>query len=105
MIERNEFLGMRWSSAITTARRSRFSSRPPAGQRRLLDIDVQGERQVKRRMPDSVSIFVLRPAASNWVAPAQTQYQRQRALRRDHSAAASIPPPEIETIRTTTTSS
>src|ERR1700760_772613 len=28
----------------------------------LLDIDVQGERQVKQRMPDAVSIFVLPPS-------------------------------------------
>jgi guanylate kinase len=28
----------------------------------LLDIDVQGERQVKRKMPDAVSIFVLPPS-------------------------------------------
>jgi len=28
----------------------------------LLDIDVQGERQVKQKMPDSVSIFVLPPS-------------------------------------------
>lgn len=28
----------------------------------LLDIDVQGERQVKERMPDAVSIFVLPPS-------------------------------------------
>lgn len=28
----------------------------------LLDIDVQGERQVKRKIPDSVSIFVLPPS-------------------------------------------
>ncbi|MFI5090251.1 MAG: guanylate kinase [Terriglobales bacterium] len=27
----------------------------------LLDIDVQGERQVKRRIPDAVSIFILPP--------------------------------------------
>jgi guanylate kinase len=28
----------------------------------LLDIDVQGERQVKRKLPDAVSIFVLPPS-------------------------------------------
>ena len=28
----------------------------------LLDIDVQGERQVKKKMPDAVSIFVLPPS-------------------------------------------
>jgi guanylate kinase len=28
----------------------------------LLDIDVQGERQVKQKMPDAVSIFVLPPS-------------------------------------------
>jgi guanylate kinase len=30
----------------------------------LLDIDVQGERQVKKKMPDAVSIFVLPPSRS-----------------------------------------
>jgi len=30
----------------------------------LLDIDVQGERQVKAKMPDAVSIFVLPPSRS-----------------------------------------
>jgi guanylate kinase len=30
----------------------------------LLDIDVQGERQVKQRLPDAVSIFILPPTRS-----------------------------------------
>ncbi|HEY3824416.1 MAG TPA: guanylate kinase [Bryobacteraceae bacterium] len=32
------------------------------GQDLLLDIDVQGERQLKKRIPDAVSIFVLPPS-------------------------------------------
>ena len=38
----------------------------------LLDIDVQGERQVKQKMPDAVSIFVLPP----------TRKELERRLRR-----------------------
>ena len=34
----------------------------------LLDIDVQGAAQVKRRVPDAVSIFILPPRARNWSA-------------------------------------
>jgi guanylate kinase len=33
-----------------------------AGQDTLLDIDVQGHRQVKRRFPEAVSVFVLPPS-------------------------------------------
>ena len=33
-----------------------------AGRDVLLDIDVQGHRQVRRRLPDAVSVFVLPPS-------------------------------------------
>ena len=43
----------------------------------LLDIDVQGHRQVRRRVPDAVSVFLLPPS-----------YQElERRLRRRHSDA------------------
>jgi len=42
----------------------------------LLDIDVQGERQVKRKIPDAVSIFVLPP----------TRKELERRLRRRSQA-------------------
>ena len=43
-----------------TARRFLESARE-RGNDLLLDIDVQGERQVKQRIPDAVSIFILPP--------------------------------------------
>lgn len=43
----------------------------------LLDIDVQGHRQVQRRLPEAVSVFVLPPSS-------QVQ---ERRLRRRHSEA------------------
>jgi guanylate kinase len=46
-----------------------------AGQDVLLDIDVQGHRQVRRRLPECVSVFVLPP--SYW--------ELERRLRRRHS--------------------
>jgi guanylate kinase len=44
----------------------------------LLDIDVEGHRQVRRRLPEAVSIFVLPPSF----------HELERRLRRRHSDAA-----------------
>ncbi len=46
----------------------------------LLDIDVQGERQVKQKMPDAVSIFILPP----------TRKELERRLRRRSQAEGKI---------------
>jgi guanylate kinase len=63
MIERGEFLeyaqvfGNYYGTAKSVLQQAR-----ERGNDVLLDIDVQGERQVKRKMPVAVSIFVLPPS-------------------------------------------
>jgi guanylate kinase len=63
MIERDEFLeyaqvfGKYYGTAKSVLRHAE-----EMGHDLLLDIDVQGERQVKQKMPDAVSIFVLPPS-------------------------------------------
>jgi guanylate kinase len=50
------------NAASTTARRGGFCARPKTrGNDLLLDIDVQGASQVKQKIPDAVSIFILPP--------------------------------------------
>jgi guanylate kinase len=62
MIDRGEFL--EWANVFGhyygTAARSLTDARA-AGKDLLLDIDVQGAAQVRERVPDAVSIFVLPP--------------------------------------------
>jgi guanylate kinase len=62
MIDNDEFL--EWASVFDnyygTARQS-LTDAQAAGNDLLLDIDVQGAGQVRERMPDAVSIFVLPP--------------------------------------------
>ena len=63
MIARDEFLeyaqvfGRYYGTAKSVLRHAE-----EMGHDLLLDIDVQGERQVKQKMPDAVSIFVLPPS-------------------------------------------
>jgi guanylate kinase len=63
MIGRDEFLeyalvfGNYYGTTKSVLRQAR-----ERGNDVLLDIDVQGERQVKQKMPDAVSIFVLPPS-------------------------------------------
>lgn len=52
----------------------------------LLDIDVQGARQIRERIPDAVSIFVLPPSATTladrlFARGSEDQATRQRRLR------------------------
>jgi guanylate kinase len=63
MIERDEFLeyAQVFGNYYGTAR-SVLQQAKQLGNDVLLDIDVQGERQVKQKMPDAVSIFVLPPS-------------------------------------------
>jgi guanylate kinase len=63
MIRRDEFLEYAdvFGNYYGTAR-SVLEDAARRGNDLLLDIDVQGERQVKRKMPDAVSIFVLPPS-------------------------------------------
>jgi guanylate kinase len=51
-----------------------------AGQDVLLDIDVQGHRQVKRRVPDALGIFLLPPSAG----------ELERRLRRRHQDSEEV---------------
>lgn len=63
MIERGDFLeyarvfGNYYGTTSSVLQQAR-----ERGNDVLLDIDVQGERQVKQKMPDAVSIFVLPPS-------------------------------------------
>ena len=63
MVENGEFL--EWAEVFGnyygTARTALEHART-AGKDLLLDIDVQGAKQVMRRMPDAVSIFILPPS-------------------------------------------
>jgi guanylate kinase len=63
MIERDEFLeyAQVFGNYYGTAK-SVLQQAKDRGNDLLLDIDVQGERQVKQKMPDAVSIFVLPPS-------------------------------------------
>jgi len=63
MIERDEFLeyAQVFGNYYGTAK-SVLQQAKELGNDLLLDIDVQGERQVKQKMPDAVSIFVLPPS-------------------------------------------
>ena len=63
MIARHEFV--EWADVYGhlygTARRQ-LRAAQEAGRDILLDIDVQGHRQVRRRLPESVSVFILPPS-------------------------------------------
>lgn len=63
MIEEDEFLEYAevFGNYYGTARRS-LTDATARGKDLLLDIDVQGASQVRKRMPDAVSIFVMPPA-------------------------------------------
>jgi guanylate kinase len=63
MIARDEFLeyAQVFGNYYGTAK-SVLQQAKEQGNDVLLDIDVQGERQVKQKMPDAVSIFVLPPS-------------------------------------------
>ena len=58
-----EVHGNRYGTLVTEVERVMS-----AGQHVMLDIDVQGARQVVKRFPDSVTIFVLPPSADALVA-------------------------------------
>jgi len=83
MIRRNEFV--EWADVFghlygTAHQQLRIAQE--AGQDILLDIDVQGHRQVRKRLPEAVSIFILPPSFK----------ELARRLRHRHSDA----PEEIE---------
>ena len=60
-----------------------------AGKHVVLDIEVQGARQVRTRFPDSVHVFVLPPSAAQLVARLRDRNtEDQAALRRRLAIAA-----------------
>ena len=87
MIERNEFV--EWAHVYGhlygTPRKS-LTEKIEQGIDVLLEIDVQGAMQVKKRFEDSVSIFILPPSMAVLKARLQTQSLRYRG--RDPAAAA-----------------
>ena len=61
-----------------------------AGKDVLLDIDVQGHQQVRRRLPEGVSVFVLPPS----------YLELERRLRRRHSDTPEVIRRRLEAART-----
>ena len=59
------------------------------GQDILLDIDVQGHQQVRRKLPEAVSVFVLPPSFK----------ELERRLRHRHSDAPAVIARRLETAR------
>jgi guanylate kinase len=63
MIQAGEFI--EWAEVVGefygTARQQLHAAQE-AGQDILLDIDIQGHRQVRRKLPEAVSIFILPPS-------------------------------------------
>ena len=81
MISRREFV--EWANVFgnlygTSWRELEAARR--AGKDILLDIDVQGHRQIKRRVPEAVSVFVLPPSFA----------ELERRLRRRHLDAPEV---------------
>lgn len=76
MIARGEFL--EWAQVFDNyygTSWSQLRAAQRAGRDILLDIDVQGHQQVKQRLPEAISIFVLPPSFK----------ELERRLRRRHS--------------------
>jgi guanylate kinase len=75
MVAQHEFI--EWASVfgqLYGTSRKAVESAQAAGQDILLDIDIQGHAQVKQRLPQSVSVFVLPPSFA----------ELERRLRRRH---------------------
>jgi len=90
MIARGEF--MEWADVFghfygTSRNQIRAAQR--RGQDILLDIDVQGHRQVRKKLPEAVSIFVLPPSFR----------ELARRLRHRHSDAPEVIARRLETAR------
>ncbi len=79
MIARNEFV--EWADVfghLYGTSRQQLRAAEKAGKDVLLDIDVQGHRQIKDRLPEAVSVFILPPSFE----------ELKRRLRRRHSDAS-----------------
>jgi guanylate kinase len=67
-----------------------------AGKHLVLDIDVQGARQVKRAVPSAVSVFLLPPSFAAWLArlearASEDEAERRRRLRTGLSELEAVP--------------
>ena len=88
MVTRKQFI--EWAKVFghrygTSRRQIRPAQRQ--GQDVLLDIDVQGHRQVRRQLPEAMSIFLLPPSFT----------ELKRRLRRRHSDAPDVVRRRLET--------
>ena len=104
MIEQGEFL--EWADVFGnyygTACRS-LTDAQAAGKDLLLDIDVQGAAQVREKMPDAVSIFVLPPNPETLAdAPARPKQSRKAAWTR-RRLPGGWPRPEVRSRTTAST--
>jgi len=83
MVERGEFV--EWADVyghLYGTARQQLQAAQEVGQDILLDIDVQGHQQVRQRIPEAISVFILPPSFA----------ELSRRLRERHSDA----PDEIE---------
>ena len=70
MVKRGEFV--EWADVyghLYGTARQQLQAAQEAGQDILLDIDVQGHQQVRLRLPEAVSVFILPPSFRRVVAP------------------------------------
>ena len=76
MIAENEFLEYAkvFGNYYGTARRF-LREAEQKGHDLLLDIDVQGAEQIKRKLPEAVSIFILPPDRKTWSSDCATAAQ------------------------------
>ena len=90
MIARGEFVewadvfGQLYGTSTTQLRAAQ-----EAGQDILLDINVQGHRQVRRRLPEAVSVFILPPSFQ----------ELERRLRQRHSDSPEVIERRLKTAR------
>jgi guanylate kinase len=90
MVERGEFV--EWANVyghLYGTARKQLQAAHVAGQDLLLDIDVQGHAQVRAKLPDAVSIFILPPSFE----------ELSRRLRDRHSDAPEEIARRLETAR------
>lgn len=89
MIDRGELL--EWAEVhgqLYGTPRSNLVQARERGHYLLLDIDVQGSRQIKRQIPEAVSIFVLPPSGAELARRLIGRGSEDRELRRKRLMAA-----------------
>jgi len=90
MVARGEFV--EWADVfghLYGTSKKQIRAAQEAGQDILLDIDVQGHRQVRRRLPEAVSVFVLPPSFR----------ELERRLRHRHSDLPEVIARRLEAAR------